>query len=425
MDNIPAPFTKKQVDYFYKSLHSWFNVAEGGKRGGKNVLQTTAFCARLEKHPNRFHLIAGVSTASAMLNIIDCDGYGMINYFGKQNCRVGKYQNRDCIYVKTRNGAEKIVLVSGGRKDGDEKNIKGNTYGLAYITEANECHPKFVQEVFDRTMTSGDRGIYHDLNPKGENHPYYTDVLNFHMEKQRENPNYGFNYGHFTIADNLSVSDERLKEILATYDRKSIWYQRDILGMRRVAEGLVYPMFSTELHVTDGEGSDNRWFVSCDYGTINPTVFQLWRFDEMTCKSTCVRAYRHDSRKEKKQKTDEEYYADLETFVGGQYIEAIIIDPSAASFKETIRRHGKFRVRDADNSVLDGIRLMGTLLAAGYAQYNASCTGAIDEFGMYMWDDKSPEDAVIKEFDHDMDASRYYFQTIVRREVRTRGLVNV
>ena len=57
------------------------------------------------------------------------------------------------------------------------------------------------------------------------------------------------------------------------------------------------------------------------------TVFQLWRFDEMTCKSTCVRAYRHDSRKEKKQKTDEEYYADLETFVGGQYIEAIIIDP--------------------------------------------------------------------------------------------------
>ena len=135
----------------------------------------------------RSHLIAGVSTASAMLNIIDCDGYGMINYFGKQNCRVGKYQNRDCIYVKTRNGAEKIVLVSGGRKDGDEKNIKGNTYGLAYITEANECHPKFVQEVFDRTMTSGDRGIYHDLNPKGENHPYYTDVLNFHMEKQREN----------------------------------------------------------------------------------------------------------------------------------------------------------------------------------------------------------------------------------------------
>ena len=282
-----------------------------------------------------------------------------------------------------------------------------------------------MQEVFDRTMTSGDRGIYHDLNPKGENHPYYTDVLNFHMEKQQENPNYGFNYGHFTIADNLSVSDERLKEILATYDRKSIWYQRDILGMRRVAEGLVYPMFSTELHVTDGEGSGNRWFVSCDYGTINPTVFQLWRFDEMTCKSTCVRAYRHDSRKEKKQKTDEEYYADLETFVGGQYIEAIIIDPSAASFKETIRRHGKFRVRDADNSVLDGIRLMGTLLAAGYAQYNASCTGAIDEFGMYMWDDKSPEDAVIKEFDHDMDASRYYFQTIVRREVRARGLVNV
>ena len=179
MDNIPAPFTERQIEYFNRSLYSWFNVAEGGKRGAKNVLQTMSFCARLEKHPNRFHLIAGVSTASAMLNIIDCDGYGMINYFGKNNCRVGKYQNRDCIYVRTVSG-DKIVLVSGGRKDGDEKSIKGNTYGLAYITEANECHPKFVQEVFDRTLTSADRGIYHDLNPKGENHPYYTDVLNFH-----------------------------------------------------------------------------------------------------------------------------------------------------------------------------------------------------------------------------------------------------
>ena len=302
MDNIPAPFTERQIEYFNRSLHSWFNVAEGGKRGAKNVLQTMSFCARLEKHPNRFHLIAGVSTASAMLNIIDCDGYGMINYFGKNNCRVGKYQNRDCIYVRAVSG-DKIVLVSGGRKDGDEKSIKGNTYGLAYITEANECHPKFVQEVFDRTLTSADRGIYHDLNPKGENHPYYTDVLNFHAERQRKNPEYGFNYGHFTIADNLSVSDDKLKEILATYDRKSIWYQRDILGLRRVAEGLVYPMFSADRHVTRESGSGNRYFVSCDYGTINPTVFQLWRFDMMTCKSTCVRAYRHDSRKEKRQKT--------------------------------------------------------------------------------------------------------------------------
>lgn len=424
MDNIPAPFTERQIEYFNRSLYSWFNVAEGGKRGAKNVLQTMSFCARLEKHPNRFHLIAGVSTASAMLNIIDCDGYGMINYFGKNNCRVGKYQNRDCIYVRTVSG-DKIVLVSGGRKDGDEKSIKGNTYGLAYITEANECHPKFVQEVFDRTLTSADRGIYHDLNPKGENHPYYTDVLNFHAERQRKNPEYGFNYGHFTIADNLSVSDDKLKEILATYDRKSIWYQRDILGLRRVAEGLVYPMFSADRHVTRESGSGNRYFVSCDYGTINPTVFQLWRFDMMTCKSTCVRAYRHDSWKEKRQKTDEEYYVDLEKFLSGQYVEYIIIDPSAASFKETIRRHGRYLVRDADNSVLDGIRLMGTLLQAGYMQYHESCTSAIDEFGMYMWDDKSQEDEVIKEYDHDMDASRYYVQTVVRKEVRSRGIINV
>lgn len=75
--NIPAPFSQNQMRFFWNCFDHWFNVAEGGKRGGKNVLITMAYCTILEKHPSRIHLIAGVSTATARLNILDCDGFGL------------------------------------------------------------------------------------------------------------------------------------------------------------------------------------------------------------------------------------------------------------------------------------------------------------------------------------------------------------
>lgn len=240
--NLIAPLSKRQEEYFYRCFDSWFNVAEGGKRGGKNVLQTLIFCTMLEVHPDKIHLVAGVSVATAKLNIVACDGYGILNYF-EGRCREGKYKDRDCVYVNTKTGL-KVVLISGGGKDGDEKLIKGNTYGMAYVTEANECHPKFLKEVFDRTMTSSDRKVFHDLNPKEEEHWYYEEILKFHEDNQVKLPQYGYNYGHFTIVDNYSVSDEQLKKILRTYDKNTVWYKRDIKGERAVAEGIIFRRFA-------------------------------------------------------------------------------------------------------------------------------------------------------------------------------------
>ena len=240
--NYPAPFSENQSAFFWRCFDNWFNVAEGGKRGGKNVLITMAYCAILEKHPSKLHLVAGVSTTTARLNILDCDGYGVSNYF-EGRCREGQYKNRDCLYVNTTTG-EKIILVSGGGKDRDERLIKGNTYGTAYITEANECHPNFIKEVFDRTISSPDRKVFHDLNPKAPGHWYYEDVIGFHEQQQLTDPDYGYNYGHFDISDNMSISDAQLRKILKTYDKNSVWYKRDILGQRCPADGLVYQYFA-------------------------------------------------------------------------------------------------------------------------------------------------------------------------------------
>ena len=413
--NIPAPFSENQMRFFWDCFDHWFNVAEGGKRGGKNVLITMAYCTILEKHPSKIHLIAGVSTATARLNILDCDGFGLKNYF-EGRCREGVYQNRDCLYIKTATG-EKVVLISGGGKAGDEKLIKGNTYGTAYITEANECSNTFIQEVFDRTLSSPNRKIFHDLNPKAEAHWYYKDVLNFHEEKLKANPKYGLNYGHFTIADNMSISDDQLRAVLATYDRKSVWYARDILGQRKMAEGLIYDMMDTTANTYRpqdapvGFKSLSTRTITCDYGTTNPTVY-LDVYDDGE-KVRVHREYRWDSRQEHRQKTDEEYADDFMEFMGKDPC-AAIVDPAAASFITALRQRGVY-VMEGNNDVLNGIRKCSTLLSHRDLLISTDCEGLLDELGTYRWDDKAAlmgVDKPIKQQDHGPDALRYYVNSL-------------
>ena len=126
-------------------------------------------------------------------------------------------------------------------------------------------------------------------------------------------------------------------------------------------------------------------------------------------------------------RTDEEYYTELEKLAEGLPIERVIVDPSAASFIETIRRHGRFSVRKARNDVLDGIRLTAMLLRLGRIQIHESCKDAIREFELYSWADKGEMDKPIKANDHAMDDIRYFCYTVLRRELRgipeLRGMV--
>lgn len=262
-------------------------------------MNTLAFCLCLENHPDKLHLLAGVSISAVKLNIIDCDGYGILNYF-EGRCREGKYKNKDCLYVQCADGQQKILLISGGAKDGDEKYIKGNTYGMAYVTEANECHPKFLKEVMDRTISSSDRKIFHDLNPKPPAHWYYTDILAFHEKQQKKDENYGYNYEHFNIFDNMSITNEQLKKVLSTYDKKSIWYKRDILGKRTANSGILFPTIANkpEKYTINNKTIDGYIITGVDIGKngskhafcssiISRTYreVQVLKTDEADCKS--------------------------------------------------------------------------------------------------------------------------------------------
>lgn len=225
-------------------------------------------------------------------------------------------------------------------------------------------------------------------------------------------------YLHFTMDDNLSLSEPIKARYRAQYT--GVFYERCIRGRWVVAEGLVYPFVAAnpDAYLLRGPtaGMDGRFFVSIDYGTHNPCSMGLW----------CVQANRavrikesyYNSREVQHQRTDEEHYAALEELTRGYYVQEVVVDPSAASFIETIRRHGRYMVRAAANDVLDGIRVTASLLQAGRVQIHESCTDALREFKTYCWDDKAPQDAVIKENDHAMDDIRYFCYTVLAREYR-------
>ncbi|WP_138751866.1 PBSX family phage terminase large subunit [Paenibacillus sinopodophylli] len=271
-----APLTANQADYIRRSKDSWLNVAEGGKRAGKNIINLIAYAMCLEIHPDKLHLVFGVSLGAAKMNVIDSNGFGL-QWLFEGRCREGEYKNRDALYIQTKTG-EKIIIIAGGGKANDAARIKGNSYGTVYGTEVNECHQSFVQEVFDRTLASSFRQLFFDLNPKPPSHWFYRDVLDYQDELLERGENLGYNYGHFTVLGNLSIPNDRLKSVLATYDKDSLWYKADILGKRTAATGRIYTGYSKTVVVTRQEIKDFRFIefsIGIDIGGTDATVATL------------------------------------------------------------------------------------------------------------------------------------------------------
>ena len=208
--------------------------------------------------------------------------------------------------------------------------------------------------------------------------------------------------------DNPSLSYEIKCRYKSLYS--GAFYERFVEGKWVAADGLVYPMFSPEKHIKSAESFD-KYYLSCDYGTVNPFSLGLWGRSEG--KWYRIKEYYHSSRDRGVQLTDEEYYSELKALANGREITALIIDPSAASFIEVVKRHGEYRVIRADNDVLTGINSVCQALRNGDIFFSFECVDTIREFSVYRWDNDIRRDAPKKENDHAMDDIRYFVQTVL------------
>ena len=211
------------------------------------------------------------------------------------------------------------------------------------------------------------------------------------------------------MEDNLSLAEET--KIMYEKSFAGVFYDRYIKGLWVLAEGLVYENWKDEYILDEYvPTSEAEYFISCDYGTVNPCSMGLWALEHD--KAVRIDEYYYNGRKDRR-RTDEEHYHALEKLADDRYINSVIVDPSAASFIECIRKHGRFKVRPAKNSVISGIRATATLIDKKKIFVCRKCRDILREFSFYRWDEKSAEDKVIKENDHAMDDMRYFVNNIL------------
>ena len=238
-----CPFSEKHKHYINNALVCKMSVAEGAIRSGKTIDNCIIASIYLETCKDRIHLASGSTLGNAKLNIGDCNGFGLEHLF-RGRCRWGKYKNNDSLFIQTKTG-EKIVIFAGGGASNSFKKILGNSYGLWIATEINQHYDSddnnsFIKVAFGRQVASKNPLILWDLNPSAPKHTIYSNYI----DKYKSTFVGGYNYMHFTIADNLAITPQRRAEIESQYDKNSIWYKRDILGQRCTPEGSIYTCYT-------------------------------------------------------------------------------------------------------------------------------------------------------------------------------------
>lgn len=409
-----APFSVQQL----KVLTWWCDnspvkdkngiIADGAIRSGKTVAMSLSFIFwAMERFDNMNFAMCGKTISSFRRNVLSFL-LPMLETRGYD----AEYKRSDNILVIKNQNSINSFYIFGGKDESSQDLIQGMTLAGVFFDEVALMPESFVLQATARCSVTGSK-FWFNCNPENPHHWFYEQWID---EKQRIEKN--VIYLHFTMDDNLSLSEETKARYRAMYS--GVFYERFILGLWKIADGLIYDMFREERNIIESLNNNELYgkaYISCDYGTLNSTCFLLWR--KYKNKWVCVKEYYYNGRKEGTQKTDTEYAEDLIDFIDGLPYECVIVDPSAASFITELMKKG-IRVIKADNQVLDGIRSVGKLLHLQELLFTKDCVHTISEFGMYSWDKKAAEhgeDKPVKQDDHAMDAVRYFVSTILGRVV--------
>lgn len=408
-------------------------IADGAIRSGKTLCMSLSFVFwAMGCFNGQNFAMCGKTIGSFRRNVL----FWLKQMLRSRGYRVADYRNDNLVEI-SRGDVTNYFYIFGGKDERSQDLIQGITLAGVFCDEVALMPESFVNQATGRCSVDGSK-YWFNCNPDGPYHWFkvnWIDKATGYLGKEKvagirkkageesKKPDLkNLLYVHFTMDDNLSLSEavkERYRSVFS-----GVFFKRYIMGLWAMAEGVIYDMFHVEKHVVDVgqlvQNGEIRWagdyYVSCDYGTQNATVFLLWRKADNGI-WYCIREYYYSGREKGVQKTDAEFSADLQKWLDGVSPRYVVLDPSAASFKVQLKKDG-FHVKNAGNDVLDGIRFVAGLLTQGKILFDKSCENTVKEFGSYIWDARAAErgeDKPVKEWDHCMDSVRYLAYTIIRR----------
>ena len=394
MENKTLRFSPKQ-----RQVLTWWQtgrwqalICDGAVRSGKTFCMGLSFFlwAQHDFNGRQFALCGktvGALRRNLLTELVPC-----LRRIGMEVRENRSANTLTVVYAGHRNQ----FLLFGGKDASSAALIQGSTLAGLLLDETALMPRAFVEQAVARCSVRGSR-LWFNCNPEGSEHWFYKEWI----EKAESR---GALRLHFTMEDNPGLPPE----IRQRYERlyTGVFYRRFVLGEWAAAQGLVYDFFDPDKDAAEvPDGPFSAWRVSVDYGTVNPLSMGLW--GEKNGVWYRVEEVYYDSRREGRQKTDAEYAEMLEQLVAGRDIQRVIVDPSAASFIETLRRKG-WQVMKADNDVADGIRVTADLLRQRRIVLCRPCRDCLREMALYCWDERSGRDAPRKEHDHAMDEMRYF-----------------
>jgi len=379
------------------------NILEGSVRSGKTVGMIPKWINYIKNGPKGLLVITGISKETIYDNVLQdlFDTVGDNNY--RYNHQTGLIQMFG-----------RKIKVIGAKDEGSEKYLRGKTLAGAYCDELTLMPEKFFKQLLNRLSVKGAK-LYATTNPDHPYHYLYTEYIT----DQKKLQSGMVKVYHFELDDNPNLDDEYKTFIRGAYT--GFWYLRMIEGKWVVAQGAIYDMWDkilntfTDDDLVPGFKSLAQRYVTVDVGAQNATVYlDCWDDGDTVW---ILNEYYHSGKETGRQKENAEYADDLERFIGDDYPLYIIVDPSAASFKTTLRKRG-LRIKDADNEVLEGIRMTSTLIAKRKLRVHRDrCPNFLKEVTGYVWDEKAVTRGVeqpLKHADHCMDACRYFVKTIIK-----------
>ena len=375
-------------------------VCDGAVRSGKTLAMGLSFFlwAMTCFDGKRFG-ICGKTIASLRRNVLS-EILPRLEALGA----VWKEKRTENLVTVTFKGHRNQFYVFGGRDESSASLIQGITFAGILLDEVALMPRSFVEQACARCSVAGSR-LWFNCNPAGPGHWFYKTWI---LEAEKRN----CLRLHFLMEDNPSLTQAIRKRYQNLYT--GVFYRRFVLGQWMQAQGRVYDFFEPDMVRPVPAGPYEKWYISCDYGTVNPTSMGLWGLKDGVWYR--VKEFYFNSREAMRQMTDEEYAAALANLAGERSITAVVADPSAASFIETLRRKG-WRVIKAENDVISGIRLTSDALKEGKIVICEGCSDCLREMDAYVWDLSSEaKDRVKKENDHAMDDMRYFVATVLKRK---------
>ena len=390
-------FSPKALDFIINS-NARINIAHGSVRSSKTINCTVRWLTYILNGPPGDLCMLGKTTATLQRNVLndlfDIVGVGNFRWVNRQQGELRIFGRR--------------VYCFGANNEDAESKIRGATFAGSYCDEVS-LYPQSVFNQLMARMSVPGAMCFCNTNPDNPYHWFYTDYIKNDAIDDKK-------IWHFVMEDNLSLDQDYVRSLKQMY--KGVWYDRMILGEWVAAEGRIYDMFSSEYHMVDVQAKLKpapvgiKWLVGCDYGTASAMSWGLYAKlpSGMIYK---VKEYYYDAVEKNVQKTDSEFAREFQIWLGRLVPWAIYVDPSAVSWKLELMQRG-FKVLNADNDVINGIRFVGSMLATGSYLIDKSCINTEKEYMSYVWDRDAQlmgKDKPLKLHDHTCDTDRYVLYT--------------